>query len=470
MLDDVAFIASVSEDLAREYRTAKRYVQDVPTQALLHVRSFAHQLTELLAAPAKLSFDSPNLYDRIEQLNRQRLIDVRITRALHRLRADGNRGAHPEKFHLTETQLLQLAKKAIGDLLKLMELAYPRLKGREAPEYHFDDFDLQAGRELCYRAVMEDDAEAQYLLGMALKNRALIARGQEQALQDKADEPLTGDSARMLAKAAHWFAEAAPTEPKALFEHGVALIHGYSGDVDLATGQQAIRQAAEAGVTDAMALLGYFYLVGRGELAKDEIEAERFLSAAAANEQSEAMANLGVLCYQRGELQQAFEHITRAARAGDPHAQYHLALMLARGEGCEADPGASEQWLAEAAEQGQLDAMLARAQHMLNDDTAFGSDLSQAESYLRQVIRYGHSVTAMIELAIALTDGCLGRIDVVEAVAWLRLARERADERELEVIGPLWQSLQQQVENVLQLSQSADERRALKRAQELLAD
>lgn len=86
MLDDVAFIASVSEDLAREYRTAKRYVQDVPTQALLHVRSFAHKLTELLAAPAKLSFDSPNLYDRIEQLNRQRLIDVRITRALHRLR------------------------------------------------------------------------------------------------------------------------------------------------------------------------------------------------------------------------------------------------------------------------------------------------------------------------------------------------------------------------------------------------
>ncbi len=111
MLDDVAFIASVSEDLAREYRTAKRYVQDVPTQALLHVRSFAHKLTELLAAPAKLSFDSPNLYDRIEQLNSQRLIDVRITRALHRLRADGNRGAHPEKFHLTETQLLQLAKR-----------------------------------------------------------------------------------------------------------------------------------------------------------------------------------------------------------------------------------------------------------------------------------------------------------------------------------------------------------------------
>jgi len=79
-------------------------------------------------------------------------------------------------------------------------------------------------------------------------------------------------------------------------------------------------------------------------------------------------------------------------------------------------------------------------------------------------------VIAMIELAISLTGGCPGRINVVDAVASLRLARERADERDLEVIGPLWQSLQQQVENVLQLSQSADERRALKRAQELLAD
>ncbi len=100
MLDDVAFIASVSEDLAREYRTAKRYVQDVPTQALLHVRSFAHKLTELLAAPAKLSFDSPNLYDRIEQLNRQRLIDVRITRALHRLRADATAAPIRKSFTL----------------------------------------------------------------------------------------------------------------------------------------------------------------------------------------------------------------------------------------------------------------------------------------------------------------------------------------------------------------------------------
>lgn len=469
-MNDIELVAGVSETLAAEYRNAKRYVSDVPTQSLLHVRSFAHRLTALLAEPTAVVFDSPNLYDRIEQLNRLRLIDVRITRSLHRLRTDGNRGAHPEKYHLDQVQLQQLARKAIRDLLKLVELVYPLLRQCSAPEYQFDEYDELSGRELCFRAVMEDDSEAQYLLGMSFKSQALMARQQEQAIADAEPLPQQQQAQHYLAKAAYWFAQAATQQPRALFEHGVALLHGYSGEPDLPAGQQLICQAAEVGVVDAMALLGYFYLVGSGDIAADLVLAERYLTAAAEQEHVEAMANLGVLRYQQGNLTAAFQHIRQAAQSGYPHAQYHLSLLLARGEGCQADPAASEQWLAEAAEQGQLDAMLARAQHMLNQEQAFGSDMSQAENYLRQVIRYGHSVPAMIELAIALTDGSLARIDVVEAAAWLKLAKKRGNTQEQQVIEPLWQSLVQQIERVLTVSKDPEEQRSLQRAKELLTD
>lgn len=470
MLNDIEFVNLFSAELGEDYRKAKSYVKDVPTQALLHVRSFSHKLTSLLGEPKKIRFESPNLYDRIEQLNQHRLINVKTTRALHKLRADGNRGAHPEKYHLTPEQLQQLSERSIKQLLSLVESLFVGVTKQDKPEYYFEDFDSLAGRDLCYRAVMERDPESQYLVGMSLKTRALMQREQEHALQGSGDEAVEERSTASLKQASYWFAQASIKDLNALFEHGVSLIHGYSGETDVIAGELAIAKAAEAGIANAMALLGYFYLVGSEQFEADSSLAQQYLSEAAKLEQSEAMANLGVLYYQQGELESAYKYIHRAAQAGFPHAQYHLALMLARGEGCEQDSIKSAYWMAEAAEQGQVDAMFSCAQGMLHDDSAIGQDLSQAEAYLREVIKYGHSVPAMIELSIALADGILGRIDVVSAAALLKMARERANQTELDVILPLWSSLAQQVDAVLAVTNSKQELLSLNKAAELLSE
>ena len=471
MLTDTQLVTQFSPELGDDYRIAKSYVRDVPTQALLHIRSFTHKLTECLAKPQHVIFNSPNLYDRIETLNKERVINVRVTRALHRLRGDGNRGAHPEKYHLTTQALQEIAERSIERLLKLVVELYGLLHQSEPPQYQFEPFDSIAGRDLCYRAVMENDPEAQYLVGMSLKTRALIQREQEQALDDNEQPAATfNQSDNSFKQAGYWFSQAAPHHPDALHEHGVSLLHGYSCEVDIVAGENAIVAAAKAGVANAMALLGYFYLVGGEHIQVSRSDALHYLQAAAALEQSEAMANLGVLYYQQADYTQAYHYISSAAQAGFPHAQYHLALMLARGEGCIADPLASEHWMAEAAEQGQLDAMLNRAQQMLNNENALGSDFSVAERYLREVVKYGHSVPAMIELSIALADGILGRIDVVGSAALLKMARQRANERELEVITPLWNSLVLQIENVLKVTTNSEELITLQRAQELLSE
>lgn len=470
MLNDIEFVNLFSAELGEDYRKAKSYVKDVPTQALLHVRSFSHKLTTLLAEPKQVHFESPNLYDRIEQLNQRRLIDVKTTRALHKLRADGNRGAHPEKYHLTPEQLQQLSERSIKQLLSLVESLFVSVAKQDKPEYYFEDFDSLAGRDLCYRAVMERDPESQYLVGMSLKTRALMQREQELALQDSREKAVEERSTASFKQASYWFAQAANKNLHALYEHGVSLIHGYSGETDVVAGELAIAKAADSGIANAMALLGYFYFVGSKQFEVDLVLAQKYLSEAAKLEQSEAMANLGVLYYQQGDLNSAYKYIHRAAQAGFPHAQYHLALMLARGEGCPQDAIKSTHWMAEAAEQGQVDAMLSCAQEMLHDDGALGQDLSQAEAYLREVIKYGHSVPAMIELSIALADGILGRIDVVSSASLLKMARERANQAELDVILPLWESLAHQVDAVLEITTSPQERVSLNKAAEILQE
>ncbi|WP_144211524.1 tetratricopeptide repeat protein [Shewanella donghaensis] len=465
MLNDIELIGSFSPDIVDDYTKAKSYVRDIPTQALVFVRSFTHQVTSLLAAKKSVKFTSPNLYDRIEQLNRLRLIDVPTTRALHRLRSDGNRGAHPEKYHLTQVQLVTLAEKTIRNILSLIEILYPKYHRKPVPEYKFQAFDSYAGRELCYQAVMHNDPQAQYLVGLSLKSKALMQQEQEQSL-DKSEQKSESESS--FKQATYWFKLASAQHQQALFEYGVALLHGYSGSKNAVKGEQIIAQAAEAGVIEAKALLGFFYLVGSEHFDLDMDLAAKWLEQAALAENAEAMSNLGVLYYQQQDLSNAFEWINKAAQAGYPHAQYHLALMLNNGDGCDVDANASEHWLAEAAEQGQLDAMFTRAQHMLNDDSGLGIDTSLAERYLRDVIKFGQNVPAMIELSVALADGVLGRIDVVESASLLKLAKQDANDQQTAIIDPIWHSLQIQIENVIGLSPSAEELKSLQHAQHIL--
>jgi TPR repeat protein len=478
LLNDIEFIDGFSIELGNDYRLAKSYVRDIPTQALVYIRSFTHKLAAQLAQQHDVTFTSANLYDRIEQLNQLRVIDVAAVRALHRLRSDGNRGAHPEKYHLTQIQLISIAEKSIRHILQLIVKLYPSLHRGTAPRYQFEAFDSYAGRDLCYRAVMKNDPEAQYLVAMSLKAKGLMLQEQERALAQTIDTSATESaatsasveqtSAEAFAQAAHWFRVASTQHQAALFEHGVSLLHGYCSDPNPIEGEQLIAKAAEKDIVEAQALLGFFYLIGSNQFTVDLTQAERLLTLAANAENAEAMSNLGVLFYQAQQFEPAFVWINKAAQAGYPNAQYHLALMLSEGLGCQIDLAASQQWMIEAAEQGQVDAMLYCGSDILHDDNASQQQCTKAVHYLHQAIKYGHNVSAMIELSVALADGILGRIDVVQAAYLLTLAKVHANDDHLQVIEPLWQSLAMQIDSVIALNPSEDEMIALKQAKHLL--
>ncbi|MGZ9899820.1 tetratricopeptide repeat protein [Shewanella gaetbuli] len=494
MITDTELVEQFSDLLGDDYASAKSYVRDIPTQALVYVRSFTHKLASVIADKHQLNFTSANLYDRIEQLNQRRLIEVSAIRAMHKLRADGNRGAHPEKYHLTQNQLVTIAEKSIRQIISLVTQLYPAVHGSPVPENKFIEFDSFAGRDLCYRAMMHNDHHAQYLVAMSLKAQALMAQEQVSATQLNSDKPQDTTQAqaevkRLFAQAAYWFAQAAPYEMAALYEHGVSLLHGYaatdSKEELSAQGEALIAKAADNDVIEAKALLGYFYLVGSQVFEVDLEKAKTLLTQAAETENIEAMSNLGVLYYQTQQHEQALAWMQKAAKSGYPQSQYHLALLLAEADsefnGIELAATAtipspttdlleqSQYWMQEAASQGQLEAMLHCASQILHDDNATKEQLQLAEHYLYEVIKYGHDVTAMIELSVALADGILGRIDVVQAAYLLQQAKLHATDVQLQVIAPLWQSLLMQIDNVMALSPSEEQLAALAQAKTILS-
>ncbi|WP_434930965.1 DUF4145 domain-containing protein [Shewanella sp. HL-SH5] len=491
MITDTELVSQFSIELGEDYASAKSYVRDIPTQALVYIRSFTHKLASLVAKQHQLEFIGPNLYDRIEQLNQARLIDVTAIRTMHKLRADGNRGAHPEKYHLTQHQLVSLAEKSIKHIIDVIKQLYPLVHQASAPAYQFVPFDSLAGRDVCYRAMMHNDHHAQYLVAMSLKAQALMAQdqtGTQAVAPDETHNPQFNqdEMQRLFAQAAYWFAQAAPFEHAALYEHGVSLLHGYA-DFEPAKkalhtkqGELLIAQAARHGIADAQALLGYFYLVGSEVFGADVEQAKLLLTQAAEADNVEAMSNLGVLFYEAGEYQKAYVWMSKAAESGYPQAQYHLALLLAEklalnvGDNIDVQLEQSQIWMQEAASQGQLDAMLHCATTILHHEHATKAELEQAERYLHDVIKYGHNVTAMIELSVALADGMLGRVDVVQSAYLLQQAKLHGNDIQRQVVAPLWQSLLMQIDSVIDnhcvtaLQPSEGELAALQQAKHML--
>jgi TPR repeat protein len=115
--------------------------------------------------------------------------------------------------------------------------------------------------------------------------------------------------------------------------------------------------AAEAGVTEAAALLGTQYREGRGGVPRDPAEAARWFAVAAEN--------------------------------GVPEAQYNLGLMHYRGEGVPRQLHEALRWMRQAAANGHVPAQRAVGQLYLTGLDTMGQDLQEARSWLASAASRG---------------------------------------------------------------------------------
>ncbi len=243
--------------------------------------------------------------------------------------------------------------------------------GEEAP---FDD--LTRARQLMQVVANRGDIEAQFVLGTMMNTRSAnvssnpaqavhwfnraATRGHEKAQFQLGMQYLRGQNVARDAKAAlHWFTQAAKKNvPGAHFN--LALMHE-RGDGIPANDQTAIRwytTAADLGNANAQQNLGIKYLLGE-QVAANANKALNLITRAAAAGLKNSQLLLGQL-YQTGyegkiriDMVKAEQWYLRAAKQGQPDAQYQLALILLDKKNQEGD---AKFWIKEAVAAGHQDA------------------------------------------------------------------------------------------------------------------
>lgn len=171
-------------------------------------------------------------------------------------------------------------------------------------------------------------AEAQYQLGRLLD----------------AQEP---------AQAFYWYEQAAHQgHAAAQTAAGLACLTGRGIQAD---GRQAffwLQKAAEQGYAAAQWNISVLYVGGREPVKRDLKLAYLWCQRAADQGFVAAQSHLGLLNALMGNRDAAVKWWDRAARSGDPEAQYNLALALIQGDGVAQDVATGFEWLCQAAEQG----------------------------------------------------------------------------------------------------------------------
>jgi TPR repeat protein len=128
----------------------------------------------------------------------------------------------------------------------------------------------------------------------------------------------------------------------------------------------------------------------------------------------------GLDAYQRGDFATALKEWQPIADQGDPHAQYNLGLLYARGEGVPQDHGKAAEWYRKAAEQG-----VAAAQYNLGVMYANGQGVPKnAQEASRWFLKAAESDVSVAHVGLAriYNEGEGAFRNYAEAEKWYRKA------------------------------------------------
>lgn len=248
--------------------------------------------------------------------------------------------------------------------------------GEQAP---FDD--LQRARNLMQVVANKGDLEAQFVLGTMMNSRTAnvssdpvqaihwfnraATRGHEKAQFQLGMHYLKGQNVARDARAAmHWFGQAAKKNVAGA-HFNLALMHE-RGDGVPVNNDTAIRwytTAADLGNANAQQNLGIKYLLGE-QVAANSNKALNLITRAASSGLKNSQLLLGQL-YQTGyggkiriDMVKAEQWYLRAAKQGQPDAQYQLALILLDKKNQQGD---AKFWIQQAVTAGHQDAMKLQA-------------------------------------------------------------------------------------------------------------
>ncbi|HEC19813.1 MAG TPA: sel1 repeat family protein [Gammaproteobacteria bacterium] len=152
--------------------------------------------------------------------------------------------------------------------------------------------------------------------------------------------------------------------------------------------------------------------------------------AFAADADTEASLDSAIKAVDEKDFSKAFTIFSRLAEAGNPEAQYNLAMLYRTGKGVAKDPVASLRWFRRAAEQGVADAQYYMG-YFYDNGEGVTQDPKKAFAWYRKAAEQGHGL-AQINLGVLYATGMGVRRDIEQAYLWFHVAAAQGYKRAFE--------------------------------------
>ncbi|WP_200385421.1 tetratricopeptide repeat protein [Rhodocyclus tenuis] len=301
-MNDIQLANAISTAVGKHFTLAKEVAEDYPGYCLVTLRAMCKLVCKEIIEVKKLAV-SPggDLGTLFSEMFCRVHPEGETKRAFHDLRGYGNKGAHPDECRLDRAELQGCARVALGQAIKVLRFAHSRIYPKIAIPAEIESAPVERSQKsLCYRAIIEEDAEAQYWIGKHFIGKAEEVQRDEAGKFSGFGPLILGENIHgQLKKANFWFGlSAQQSHPAALYEKGRLLIDGVEGEKYLQLGINHVFRSANAGNPDANAYVGQVYYEGLHEQPQDFVEARKYFELAAAEDHPAALMMLGVMYFQ----------------------------------------------------------------------------------------------------------------------------------------------------------------------------
>lgn len=333
----------ISPQAYHQFMAALSYANDYPAMALINLRSCANVLVK--SVYAELGFaPRAGLFNHLNTPYMQKAMPYDILQDLNTIRRWGNRAAHPEMQGVDSTMMGEWARKGLKYIYNaaawyathLKSHPTERLRTFEAPNTQYCD-------KLCGDAILRNDVEAQYQLGLLYhaKHRDLVMQWLKSTAKDLTEKDKS-QAEIDLKHSFYWLNHAYETgqHVEAGYQAARALKEGHGVAQDSKRAFEIFEDCAAQGHLESRVSLGLALCLGADEpdyqRQADISKGLGLLQEVAAQDICSALNTMGEICF-RGEflpkdLKKAAEYWERALAQEDDHAAGKLGLLMVDGD------------------------------------------------------------------------------------------------------------------------------------------
>ena len=322
-LSDVLFIKEYDSEIGALYEEAKASYIDAPIQTLVTLRSILHKICyDLYVEHCLKGVKRDELALLIRALSEHHIINTDAIKLIRDIKSSGDKAAHKHQSNYSMEQYREMARDSVRYFCDLIEVFNQSFLSVFSG-YYFESKVASYLKELTYKALIDNDADAKYKVGVALMEKIITTWNSDITTQS----PIENDNGN-IGRGIKLIKEAADHRHKdAMFEYAMLLLSGDYIPHDLDGTMKYLLHAADLGHIEAKA---YFGCIALEKNFTDDISlAIRFLNESAEKLNPFALAKLGEL-YGKGEhvefdLEKSIDLLEQAAEQEFALAYYLLA-------------------------------------------------------------------------------------------------------------------------------------------------